>query len=208
MGVSVEVIAGLCHSQQPVDGFQSPVGLAILIMNAEGRRMSDENIQGTAIVHPVQHQTGKHPKRPQIGFSLSVLVGAVGPVTDRAAQASDQKFVEACHLQIQVDTALHIRQLILRTIIGIVISGHIQQGEVQNGQQIFEIGIRQVAAAQDQLHIIKMAATAKAVESLDNLIAHRKNFHSDVLCRRNRFPTRESSACLQNVAKAQFGSIP
>ena len=167
------------------------MGLAVFIVDAEGRRMRDEDIQRPAIIYTVQQQMGYHSKCTQVGFSLCILVGAIWPVLNGAAQTTDQEFVEAGQFHIQIDTSLHEGQLILRKIIGIMVSRHIQQRDIQNSQQVLKVGIRQVAAPQDQLYIAKMAVIAQAVESLNNLIAHCKDFHSEVLCRRNRFPARE-----------------
>ena len=81
--------------------------------------------------------------------------------------------------------------MIIRVVIWVMISWHIEQRNVQDGQQVLEVGVWQIAAPQDQLDILEMSIRTQAVEPLDHLIADRKDFHSDVLCRINSFPARE-----------------
>ena len=60
--MSVEVITRLCHTEQPVDGFQSLMGLRIVIMDPKRRRVCDQNIQGAAILDAVQQETRQQAK--------------------------------------------------------------------------------------------------------------------------------------------------
>lgn len=70
VGMAVKVITGACHAQKPVDGLQSLVRLAILVMNAERRGVCDQDVERTSVAEPVQQQPRQHPKCPQIGFRL------------------------------------------------------------------------------------------------------------------------------------------
>ena len=56
----VKVVTRLRHTEEPVNGFQSLVGLGIIIVDSKGRRVRDENIQGATVVDPVQQQAWKH----------------------------------------------------------------------------------------------------------------------------------------------------
>ena len=64
MRVPVEVVTRLRHADQPVNGFQPLVRLGIVIVDPERRRVRNQNIEGSTIVHAVQQQAGKHPERP------------------------------------------------------------------------------------------------------------------------------------------------
>ena len=102
VGVPMEVVAGFCHADEPVDGFESLVRESILIVNSKRRGMRDEDIEGTTIIHFVQHEAGVKLKRPQIGVYLSILIGPVRAILDGSAQAGDQKFFVADQFQVQV----------------------------------------------------------------------------------------------------------
>jgi hypothetical protein len=51
VSMPMKVVAGFCYADEPIDGFESLMRLGILIMNSKGRRMGDEDIEGTPIVH-------------------------------------------------------------------------------------------------------------------------------------------------------------
>ena len=54
VGMTMKVIAGFGNTQQPIDGFESLMCQGFLIMDAEGRGVSDENVEGTPILCPIQ----------------------------------------------------------------------------------------------------------------------------------------------------------
>ena len=58
-----------------------------------------------------------------------------------------------------------------------MISRNIEQWHVQYGNQIFQILIRQVPAAEDEVNILKMAAGRKRIDTIHNLITYCENFH-------------------------------
>ena len=53
MGMPVEVITRLGHTEQPVNGFQTLVRVGIVVVNPKRWRVRDQNIEGTPIIHPV-----------------------------------------------------------------------------------------------------------------------------------------------------------
>ena len=100
--MSVEVIARLCHADQPVDGFQPLMGVRIVIMDPKRRGMCNQNIEGAAIVDSVQQEMRQQAKGSGIGFRLCILIGPVRTIVDRSAEAGDQEFFNAHQLQVQV----------------------------------------------------------------------------------------------------------
>ncbi len=50
MSVTVKVITRFGDIDKPVDGFQSLMGLGVIVMDMERRRMCDQDIQGTPIL--------------------------------------------------------------------------------------------------------------------------------------------------------------
>ena len=152
----VEMVARLRHTDEPVNGSQPLVRLGIVIVNAKGRRVRDENIQGAAIVDPVQPQPRNHAKRPEIRFGLRMLVCPVRTVEHRAAETPDQKFPEPDQFQVQVRATFYTRQGIFRIVVRIMIARHIKQWHIQDRQQIFKVRIRKVSTAEDQLDLAKV----------------------------------------------------
>ena len=108
MCVTVKMIARFCHTQQPVDGLQSLVRLAVLVMDAERRGMGNEDIERTPVVDAVQQKTGQQAEGPQVRFTLGMLVRSIRAVADRAAQAADQKFLESDHSHVHVRAAFGV----------------------------------------------------------------------------------------------------
>ena len=153
--------------------------------------MGDENIQRAPILHAIQHQARKHAVCPPKGFVLSILICPIGAVADRTAEAADQKLLMADQLEVQIGTAFDASKVIVGVVVRVMIAGHIHQWLVQKGEQVFEIGIRQVTASQDQFHVTEMPTLTKAVKPLDDFIAYRKDFHKELLCLRKPVPARE-----------------
>ena len=60
MSMPVKMVTRLCDAQEPVKRFQPLVGLLIIVVDSEWRRVCAENIEGAAIAHAVQHQLGNH----------------------------------------------------------------------------------------------------------------------------------------------------
>ncbi len=102
VSMSMEVIARLRHAKKPVDRFQSPVRLAIFIVNAKGRRMGNQNIQGASIAVPVQQQARNHAQGSKVRFRLRMLVRSIRSVLNGTAEAADQEILEPGDFQIQV----------------------------------------------------------------------------------------------------------
>ena len=188
--MSVEVIARLRHTQEPVNGFQSLVGWCIFIMDPKWRGVRNENIERATVLHLVQHQPGSHAKSSPVGFRLGMLVRPVRAVANRPAEAADQKFLESDHFQIQVGTAFHARQGIFGVVGGVMIARHIKQRNVQHRQQIFQVGVGQVSTAQDHLDLTKVTTGTKVVQAIDHLIADGKNFHSKRIVPQNDVPRK------------------
>ena len=61
-----------------------------------------------------------------------------------------------------------------------MIPRHIKKGNVQKGNEIFEIVVRQVTAPEQQFKILKMPACTEAVKAFDDLITDCQDFHNVV----------------------------
>lgn len=158
--------------------------------------MRDEDIERTPIVDPVEQQAGKHAERPQVGFSLRILVCPIRPVADGSAEAADQKFFESHRLQIQVGPAFHVCEIILRVEVGVMVARDIEQWNVQDSQQVFKVRVGQVTTPEDQLDLMKVAARTKIIKPVHNLIAYRKNFHNGRIVPQNKLPGKGGSTGL------------
>lgn len=102
MGVSMEMVARSCHTDQPVDGFQSLMRPGVIIMDTKWRRVCDENVEGAPVVDAVQEQVRQEAKGSQVGIGLCILVCSIGAVADASAEAADQKSFKAHQFQVQV----------------------------------------------------------------------------------------------------------
>ena len=156
-------------------------------MDAKGRRVCDENIQGASVADAVPEQPWEQVKGSPIRFVLRVLIGAIGAIADAPAQTADQKLFKRNQLQIQVRAAFCVGMRNVDIVNGVMIPGHVQKRDVQQGDQIFEIGIRQIAASYDQLNIAEMPAAAETVQALHNFVADCKDFHRQIVPQ-NGFP--------------------
>ena len=125
--------------------------------------MGDQDIQSPPVIHTVQPQAGKHAERPQVGFRLGILVRAIRSVADAAAKPSHQVSSVAGTLEVQVGAAIHAGEGVLGIVVGIVIARHVQQWDIDDCQQILEILVREISAAQDKLDFIEMSVRAQAV---------------------------------------------
>jgi len=76
--------------------------MRFIIVNAEGRRVCDEDIHVTSVIDAIQEHVGYHPECPKVGFCLGVLIRAIGTVLDAAAQAANQKCFKTNHFPVQV----------------------------------------------------------------------------------------------------------
>jgi len=188
MGMPMKVVARLCDADQPVDGFQALVRLGIIVVDPKRRGVRDENIEGTPKVHPVQQQAGQHTERPRICVYLGMLVGPVRAIADGPTKAADQKFLEPDQFQVQVGTTLHVRQGVFGVIVWVVVARYVKQGDIQHGQQIFKVRVRQVTTPQNQLDLTKVTAGTKAIKSVDHLIADGKYLHSRGIVPQNNLP--------------------
>lgn len=186
----MKVIARLGKAEEPVDCFQSLVGLSVFIMNMKRRRVSDQNIEGTSISRLIQQQAWNHPKSPQIGLALRILICRVGTILDRSAEAADQKTLKAYHVQVQVGTAFHMGKGIVGVVGWVMVAGYIKQRNVQKSQQILQIGIRQVSASKDQLDLAKVTAGTKSIKTFDNFITYGKNVHNGCIVPQNDAPCK------------------
>ena len=61
-----------------------------------------------------------------------------------------------------------------------MISRHIKEWDVQKGDEVFEIVVRQVTAPEQQFKILKMSACTEAVKAFDDLITDCQDFHNVV----------------------------
>ena len=184
----MKVIARLCNAEEPVDGFQSLVCLGIVIVDPKGRRVGDENIERASRVEAVPPQPERHTKRSEVRFCLGVLVGPSGVVTDGSAKAADQKFLIPDQLQIQVGAAFRVGEGVFRVVVWVVIAWHVKQRNIEHGQQVFKVRVRQVSAPQDQLDLTKVTARTKTIQAVHHLIADGKYLHSGGIVPQNNVP--------------------
>ena len=56
MSVSVKVVTRLGNAYQPIDGFESLMGLGLFIVNSKRRRVCNEYIERASVVDLVQHE--------------------------------------------------------------------------------------------------------------------------------------------------------
>ena len=67
---------------------------------------------------------------------------------------------------------------ICRAECGVVVPRHIEQGDVQHADDIFQVGVRQVAAPHDELYIFEMTAHAQIIQTFNHFIADGEDFHN------------------------------
>ena len=115
------------------------MGLLCFIVNAMGRRMSDQYIQRPAIAHAVQEQARQKQKGPQGRFSLRILIDAVRPIAITAAEASQQKSSGTSPPEVKVRTAFGAGGREAGIIDRIVVPGNVEQGHIQDRNDIFQI---------------------------------------------------------------------
>ena len=147
-------------------------------MDAEGRRVADENIQRPAILDAVQQQAGDESIGAQESFALCILICSGGFVADGAAKTADQKPVVANQLEVQVEAPLGMRLRLVWMFIRVVITRHIEHWDIQNSDQVFEIRVRQIPTAKDQLDILKLPAGGECINPIEGLIADCQNSHN------------------------------
>ncbi len=176
--MAMKVITRLCDTDQPINGFQALVGMRILVVDPKGRRMCDENIERASIIHFVQQQTRQQAQRPQIGFTLGILICAVRAIADAPAEAADQEFFIAFYFQIQVSAAFHTCQRIIGIVDRVVVAGHVKKRNIQKSEQVLKVGVGQIPAPQNQFDLAKVTALGKAIKAFDNLIADCQDFHN------------------------------
>ena len=119
-----------------------------------------------------------------------MLVGPIGAVEDRAAEAADQKFLEPDQFQIQVGTAFHTRQGVFGVVVRVMVAWYVEQWNIQQSQQVLQVRVWQVSTAEDQLDLAEVTVGTKAVQTIDNLIAYCKNFHNECIVPQNEVPCK------------------
>jgi len=103
--------------------------------------VADEYIQRAPVFEVVDQQARQHPKCPQVGFFLGVLIRPIGAVAYASAKAADQGVFVINSLQVQIDAAFGARAHIQRVILGVVVAWHVIERHVQHGDDIFKIGV-------------------------------------------------------------------
>ena len=143
--------------------------------------MGNEDIQIAPVFDTIEEQPGQHFENAKIGFILGVLVCAVGSIFDGPAQAADQEGFEAQQFQVQVGAAFGICFWVVFAVFWIMVPWDIQKGNIQEGNHVLKVGVRQVSTSDDHIDVVEMSRTAQAVESFNNLVTHCKNFHWEVI---------------------------
>lgn len=126
MSMPVKMIAGFCHTQEPVNGFDALVSLGLFVVDAKRRGVGDQDIQRAAKVETVQKQAGHQAKGPGIGLHLRILIGSVRAVADGTAKTADQKFLKAHHLEVQVCSAFDTGKVAIGVIGWVMIARHVK----------------------------------------------------------------------------------
>jgi len=143
--------------------------------------MTDENVQCTPVLDAVADQGREHFEGSQVGFELRILVDAVGTISNGATKAADQEFFVAHSFQIQVDSTFSVGLIEIQVKSRVVVARHVKHRHVQYRDQIFQIFIGHVTAANDEFHILKMTTGCEGVDTIDDLVANGKNFHSSFI---------------------------
>ena len=175
--MSMQMITRFGDSQEPVDGFESLMCLCVVVVNAEGRRVGDENIEGTSIVEAVKDEARQQSERAQVGVRLGILIRSVGSILDTSAQAAEQECFDAHDFQVQVRAALRERLGIVPLICRVMVARHVKKRDIQEGDDVFEIGVGKVSAPNDQFDILEMTVIAETVETFDNLVTNSQYLH-------------------------------
>lgn len=178
MRMTMQEMAWLCETDQPVQCPKTVVSRVDIVVNAEGRRVGDEDVQAAAVLHAVEQDAGDHAKGAEVSLGLGILIGAIRAIAYRTPKTADQKSFMTHQFEVQIDAALGARLLARQVFVGIMVAWHIEHGHVQHGHQVFEIGVGEVAAANDQLHILELSTGRKGINSIEGLITNRQNFHN------------------------------
>lgn len=163
MHMPVKVVTRFGNFDEPVDGFEPGMCLGVIIMYTERRRMCDEDIERAPILGLVEKQLRQHFVCAGKGGPLGVLIGSVGAVEDASAQAADQEVFEADQFLVQVRTAFSVRFWVIFAVGRVMVSRHIKQGYVQERDDIFQIGIGEIAASNNHFNIFEMTIVAKTI---------------------------------------------
>ncbi len=71
-----------------------------------------------------------------------------------------------------------------------MIARYIEQWKIQEGQQVFQVRIRQVSTAEDEFDLVKVPASTKSIKSFDNLIADCEYLHNERIVPQNGIPCK------------------
>lgn len=66
---------------------------------------------------------------------------------------------------------------IRRAECGVMVARYIEQGNVQHANDVFEVGVGQVAAPCDEFHLLELTARAQVIQTFDHFIADGEDFH-------------------------------
>ena len=119
-----------------------------------------------------------------------MLVCPVRAVADRPAKAADQKLLVTDQFQVQVGTAFYVRQGVFGVVIRIMVARYVKQRDIQHGQQVFKVRVRQVSTAENQLDLTKVTAGTKIIKTVDHLVTDGKYFHSERIVPQNNLPDK------------------
>jgi len=186
--VAVEQVAGAEALHQPAEDGKPPVRRVYVIVDAQGRGVGHQNVQIPPVPQPVQQQGGEQAGDLPAHFGLSVLKRSVGPVTERAFQPRQQERTHPRGAAVQVDPAARLFQPhpLTQVLRHVVVAVDVEGGDVQHGDHVFQVGIGQVAAGEEQVHIPEPLPNVGAVDGLHDLVAEGQNFHSSYLTQRHK----------------------
>ena len=188
--MAVKMVAWFGDPQEQVDGAQSRVCLGVFIVNSMRRGMADEDVQCPPVMDAIEQEAGEQAHYTEPGFALCVLVDSVRPVADGASKAADQKFFVPRQFEVQVGGAFGSSQLVARIIFRVMVAWHVEHRNVQDSEQVFQVGIGEVAATEDQVHIFKVAAGCEGIDAVNHLVAYGKNFHGAFILPQNPIPCK------------------
>ena len=161
MAMQVETRPG--PANEPVDRFEPAVGRGIIIMDAERRRVSDEDIQCRSIAQSRKKKPTRQDGCPEVGIQLRVLIGGIRSIADTATKARHQQATKSDGLEIQIRTPRDKGPAVRGEVSRIMISGNIEKIHIKGRDHVLEIVIRQVSTTYYKIDVTKVTRRNKVI---------------------------------------------
>lgn len=173
----MKVDAGPRPADEPIDGFEAPMRTGIVIVDAERRRMRDQDIQLPAVAQAVSKQPWRQRGSPEEGLALRILVHGTGPVTDAAPEAGEQDALEARRPKVDIQAAGSVSLIDVLVVGRIMVSRHIEDRDIHESDDVLQVCVREVTAADDEPSAPEVSLRYQLVDAVNHLIAYRKDLH-------------------------------